>query len=148
MLKEILMRLGILGGASSNVLFEEHFDNPESINAWQVKGGGAIYDPELKALKFTSVKPCKISKPGLRVLFAESDCVVNKQIIPSSALGGNGMWSNSLNDSFGELRAYHRGKGVPSVFIDGDATFANASALKQRRIRACRDKDFLTVITW
>lgn len=63
MLKEILATLGILSGASflsgasPNVLFEEHFDNPESINAWQAKGGGAAYDPELKAVKFTSVKP-------------------------------------------------------------------------------------------
>lgn len=92
--------------------------------------------------------PGKISKPGLKVLFAESDCVENNKIIPSSILSGYGMWSNSLNDSFGELRAYHSGKGVPSVFIDGHATFANASALKQSRIRAYRDEKFLTVITW
>ncbi len=93
--------------------------------------------------------PGKISKPTLKVLFAESDRVENGQIIPSSELnGGKGMWSNTLDPSSAELRAYHSGKGVPSAFIDGHADFADSAALKLSRIRAYRDEKFVTVTTW
>jgi len=92
--------------------------------------------------------PGKIPKPALKVLFAESDYVENDQIVPYATLSGKGMWNNTLDPSGGELRAYHSGKGVPASFIDGHADFADASALKQSRIRAYRDEKFITVTTW
>ncbi len=57
MFKELLLALGLGGGASSELLFEESFSSPDFDKAWRMEGAGAVYDPAEKAMKFTSLKP-------------------------------------------------------------------------------------------